>query len=131
MEKNRRRPHQVKIRMSTAEYRHLKTRLKKSGMTQQALIMCALLGIRLTTPEELEQLRMSNEILKEICQNMRAIGNNINQIARHSNQCSQVSKSDIDYLKEQVERISKENNKLWQLSRYLIVRLQGTHHCVT
>ena len=111
MEKNRKRPHQIKIRMSTAEYRHLKTRLKKSGMTQQALIMCALLGIRLTTPEELEQLHISNEQLKEICQNMRAIGNNINQIARHTNQCSQVSKSDIDYLKEQVERISKPTNK--------------------
>ncbi len=128
MEKNRRRPHQVKIRMSTAEYRHLKTRLKKSGMTQQALIMCALLGIRLTTPEELEQLRISNEQLNVISQNLRAIGNNINQIARHANQCSHISPSDIEYIKQNIENINKEVNKVWLCSRYVTQRLLGAHH---
>ncbi len=126
MEKNRKRPHQIKIWMSTAEMKHLKSRIKKSGMTQQALIMNALLDIRMTTPEELEQLRISNDQLKDIAQNMRAIGNNINQIARHANQCSQVSPSDIEYIKQNFENLNKEVNELWQYSRYVLIRVQGT-----
>ncbi|MCR5313659.1 MAG: MobC family plasmid mobilization relaxosome protein [Bacteroidaceae bacterium] len=126
--KKRHRTHQVKIRMTEAEYRHLKIMTRKSGMTQQGILLSAFCNVKATTPEEIEQLKETNKQLKTICQNIRAIGNNINQIAKYANQCAGINPSDVLTTQKHIRTLNKEVTELWQYSRYVIQRLQGTPH---
>ena len=120
--------HQIKIRMTDDEYNRFKTKLNESGLTQQAFIICAIDGIRSTTPEELEQLRISNDCLRVICSNIRAIGNNINQIAKHANQYAAITPSDIYEMQSYIKALQKEANSTWRYSRLATIRLQPMRH---
>lgn len=126
--KNRYRNHQVKIRMTEAEYRHLRAMVCKSGMTQQAILLSAFCNIRATTPDEIDQLKEANEHLKAICQNIRAIGNNVNQIAKHTNQCAGINQKDVVAVQNCIRTLNMEASEIWQYSRYVMQRLQGTQH---
>ena len=124
----KKRTHQIKIRLSDSEYLQVKDKISKSGLTQQAYLICALEQIKSTTPEELEELKKTNEHLKIISQNIRSIGNNINQLAKHTNIVGVTSSSDIKDVKLLVQSLHKEVATLWQYSRAVILRLKASPH---
>lgn len=99
---NRTRPKQVVIRMTDDEFNTVKEKVELSGMKQQEYLIKAITGKNITNTDG----------LKELTPELKRIGVNLNQIAKTCNQGNQASYDEI-------QRIGKELNEVWQLLRQL------------
>lgn len=117
--------HQVKIRLNDGEYLRLKNRIRHSGQTQQSYLLCAIEDVKSTSSKEVTQLKIANEHLKVISVNIRAIGNNVNQIAKHANKCNAITSEEMDMIQQHIRELNKEVNRVWRYSRLVLVRLLG------
>ncbi len=124
--KNRTRAHCVKVRMNDAEYEQFIHMVSLSGQTQQSYIMAAIAGIKSTTPEEIEILKRINDTTSGVYRNIRGIGSNINQMAKHANETGYTGAEDIKEARLAVQEIKDEVHPIWQSLKLLIRRLQGT-----
>ncbi len=99
---NRIRPKQIVIRLTEQEKEKLQVKVKKSGLIQQDyLIKCIL-----------EKPVLNTDGLKEITPQIKKIGVNLNQIAKTCNEGNQATY-------EEIQKIGKELNEVWQLLRQL------------
>lgn len=96
----RKRPIQVKFRMSEDEAAQLRSKVEQSGMSQQEYLIRAATG----------QPIMNTEGIKELLPQLGKIGSNLNQIARALNQ-------DKFYSYKLITENQKELNEIWQLLR--------------
>lgn len=72
MKSNRKRKHQIALRLNDAEMNHLNTNARKTGMNREAYLRMLILG---SVPAE-----KPNEDFLEVIKQLRHIGNNINQL---------------------------------------------------
>ncbi len=99
---NRTRPKQIVIRLTEKEKEQLKKKVDKSGLRQQDyLIKCIL-----------NKPVLNTDGLKEITPQIKKIGVNLNQIARTCNEGNQATY-------EEIQKVGKELNEVWQLLRQL------------
>ena len=128
MPKRRARAHCVKVRMNDSEYAQFRQKVCQSGQTQQSYLMAAIDDVKSATPEEIEVLKQINNTTSGVYRNIRGIGNNINQMARHANETGYTSAEDIREVRIAVQQLQNEVHPIWQSLRLLIQRLQGTRH---
>ncbi len=96
---------QVTITLSETQHRQLKTSAQRSGRTLTAYLResaFAYMAERYLVPRDIED-SLSGAIME-----FRAIGNNINQIAKHSNTQRRASLDDIKQSLELVRQLEKQ-----------------------
>ena len=78
----RKRNHTVTIRMNKEEYELLQSKVKKSGRTQQEVVITAIADLKIASTEEVEELKRLNQMFADILSQLRGATTNVNQIAR-------------------------------------------------
>jgi hypothetical protein len=99
---SRKRPKQIKIRVSEAEQNLIKERVSKSNVSQNEYIIKAVLNKKIIVVEGLP------ELTKEI----KRIGINLNQLTKLAHEGKVNCKSELIEIEEEL-------NKAWQLLRSL------------
>ena len=102
MGENRKDNRQIKFRVSDHEYEELEQTANNFHMSVPAFAKKRAMGYRMKPPK----VDKSGAI--EIAKQLRAIGNNVNQLTRRAN----ASNGKID--SEELQAIKKELHKIWQ-----------------
>ena len=117
----RKRNYTVTIRMNKAEYELLQRKVRESGRTQQAVVISAIAELKITSAEEIKELKRLNELLAEILRQLRGAASNINQIARRMNSDGFIPRGDyLTKLNENIIQYRRECEDIWRLIRQLI-----------
>src|SRR5699024_431998 len=106
MGENRKDNRQIKFRVSDHEYEELEQTAYNFHMSVPAFAKKRALGYRMKPPK----VDKSGAI--EIAKQLRAIGNNVNQLTKRAN----ASNGKID--SEELQAIKKELHKIWQQFNY-------------
>lgn len=117
----RKRNHAITIRMEQKEYDALTEKVKESGQTQQSFIINSALSARISSKEELKEIKRLSEVCANNNRQLRGIGTNLNQLAKVANQKGAIPAINVlsDILSE-VNILRKEADKNWQSIRQLI-----------
>ena len=99
----------LKFRVSEDEERIIRRNADKCGMNTSAYIRKSVFGDKIIVCD--------NGAIYMLCSNIRAIGNNINQIARVANSCRSVNTRDIEELRSQVDKAERLINEYFSTAR--------------
>ena len=99
----------IKFRVSEDEERIIRRNAAKCGMNMSAFIRKSVFGEKIIVCD--------NGAIYMLCSNTRAIGHNINQIARVANSCRSVNTRDIDELRSQVDKAERLINHYFSTAR--------------
>jgi len=102
MTANRKENKQIKFRVSDQEHRRLETMAAHTGKTVPAFCKETAMGVKIKSP------KIDHDGAMKIMSELRRIGTNVNQIAKHLNSFENVDQIEID-------EVQKELTKLWQL----------------
>lgn len=95
--------HQLHVMLSEKDYAHMKEQQRRSGLSTSALIRSLLAG--------LEVKERPTETTIEVCRELKAIGNNLNQLTWAANRGAPVST-------EQLAELHRDLNRLWCWAKY-------------
>lgn len=101
MGENRNESKQIKFRVSEDEFERLEQMAKDFQMSVPAFVKKKAQGTRMRPP------KIDREGAFEIARELRAIGNNVNQISRKANQGNSIPR-------EELREVQKELQALWQ-----------------
>ena len=99
---NRTEPKQVSFRVTDQEYEKLEKIAESMNLSVPAMVKRKAQGLKATTP------KIDLTGAREIATELRRIGGNVNQIAKHLNQGINPSKGEL-------EGIERELSAIWQL----------------
>lgn len=117
----RKRNRTVSIRMTDEEYTQLLAKVKASGQTMQAYITGSSLTGRVSSSEEIDEIRSRNKILASIDTKLRGMGTNLNQMAHVANGHGVIpTASELVRISESVNLIRREVSEEWRSTRLLI-----------
>ena len=123
----RKRNHPVYVRFSDQEYDQLMEKVTQSGQTLQSYIIHTSLSGRVTSAEEVAELRAKNEWLSDIDRQLRGMGTNLNQMARIANGYGWIpSADDLEQIASDVKEIKAEVNAQWRSTRQSISQQNPT-----
>ena len=108
MDANRRRDLQINFRVTLAERQIIKDRITKSGFKEEGEYLR-----RMAIDGYIFQL--DNSDLKQLIYEINKIGTNINQIAHKINKENEIYQTDMDEIKEKMD-------KIWRLMRQSILQ---------
>ena len=112
---NRIRPKQMSFRLSEEEYRQLKERISKSGLSSQEYLLRAVMKSTQTIQSNSELKEMLPE-LKKVSTELSRQGNNLNQIATVLNKRGYVDyRNTLTQTLEEVRHATEEAKEVWQL----------------
>lgn len=103
----RKEPKQISFRVSESEFEKLKRSAEIFQMSVPAFVKSKAQGTKLVTPK----IDRSGAI--EIAKQLRAIGNNVNQMARATN-AAELNPNLAANLTAELQNVQKELNQLWQ-----------------
>lgn len=95
--------HQLHVILNEKDYAHLKEQQRRSGLSTSALIRSLLAG--------LEVKERPTETTIDFCQELKAIGNNLNQLTWAANRGAPVSA-------EQLAELHRDLNRLWCWAKF-------------
>jgi hypothetical protein len=98
---NRKENRQIKFRVNDDEFQKLEQMAKVSGMSVPAFVKKKAQGLRMAAP------KIDREGAFEIARQLRAIGNNVNQLSKRANEGKEVPN-------EVLKDVQKELHDLWQ-----------------
>ena len=78
----RKRPIELKFRLSEEEYKLLQKKLAEAGMNRNAFLVCLITGATIFPKDEMIRLNMEYAMINRL---LRGVGTNINQIAKVAN----------------------------------------------
>lgn len=120
----RNRKNVITIRMNDTEYEMLKTRVKESGLTQQAFIINAIEDATISSAAEVEVLKNLGRTLVDLVRQLRGLATNVNQLAHTANVYHVLPAMDeLSQIHEEVTSFKKEGEKVW-LSIKLSIKKQ-------
>ena len=99
---NRKEPKQISFRVSQEEFKRLEEMAEQLGMTVPAFCKAKAQGAKIKAP------KIDRQGAFQIASELRRIGVNVNQIAKHLN-------SGLNVPKGQINALQEELSKLWQL----------------
>jgi|LGVE01.1.fsa_nt_gb hypothetical protein len=102
MAKNRKENKQIKFRVSDQEHDRLELMSSQIGKSIPAFCKSKAMGIKIKSP------KIDHDGALKIMSELRRIGTNVNQIAKHLNSFESVNQLEID-------EVEKELTKIWQL----------------
>ena len=112
---NKSRPKQMSFRLSEKEYRQLKERISKSGLSSQDYLLRAVMKSTQTIQSNSELKEMLPE-LKKVSTELSRQGNNLNQIATVLNKRGYVDyRNTLTQTLEEVRHATEEAKEVWQL----------------
>lgn len=106
---NRKESRQVNFRVNDLEFERLEQMAKDVGMTVPTFCKKKAQGARMRPP------KIDGDGAKEISRQLRAIGNNVNQLAKGVNSGKAVSDGDLRAIHEDLQAINKELEAIWRL----------------
>lgn len=95
--------HQLHVMLNEKDYARLKEQQRRSGLSTSALIRSLLAG--------LEIRERPTEATMEVCRELKAIGNNLNQLTWAANRGAPVSA-------EQLEELHQDLKRLWCWAKF-------------
>lgn len=114
----RKRPIEVKFRLSEEEYKLLQQRLVEACMNRNTFLVQLISGVQIYPRDRLMELNIQYQIMNRL---IRGIGTNINQIARVANSTKSVPSAGLladMYL--EVQTIKNNLQPLWTETRKTI-----------
>ena len=112
---NKSRPKQMSFRLSEKEYRQLKERISKSGLSSQEYLLRAVMKSTQTIQSNSELKEILPE-LKKVSTELSRQGNNLNQIATVLNKRGYVDyRNTLTQTLEEVRHATEEAKEVWQL----------------
>lgn len=106
-EPKRKEPKQISFRVSELEFEKLKRSAESFQMSVPTFVKSKAQGAKLVTP------KVDRAGAIEIAKQLRAIGNNVNQMARVTN-ASELDPAAADNLTVELQKVQKELNKIWE-----------------
>jgi len=103
----RKEPKQISFRVSESEFEKLKRSAETFQMSVPAFVKSKAQGSKLVTP------KIDRPGAVEIAKQLRAIGNNVNQMARATNAAELDPNSAVN-LTAELQNVQKELNQIWQ-----------------
>lgn len=128
-EQNRTRTHQVKYRLSDAEYKMYLKKVEASGMTQQEYFLHVMNDSNITVDNNLEKIPELLQVLYDLLRQVKGIAVNCNQMARvcNTNRKTPTGKK-LEELADSCNNFMKEGNEIWASLKQLIHRAVHMQH---
>lgn len=122
---DKKRTHRVYARLSDREYEVFKNKYEdvKPKTINSFLLDCIMDG-KITSPEEIEELKEMNRHLAEIVRQIKGACNNLNQIAYVANKTGNVDIKEAQKLVQLIKNERMEVEPLWQSTRLLQAMLE-------
>lgn len=108
MGENRKESRQVKFRVSDHEFERLEQMAKEFQMSVPAFVKAKAQGARMRPP------KINREGAFEIARQLRAIGNNVNQISRRANEGYAIPKGELQDVQKELQNIWQQFNSAIQ-----------------
>lgn len=116
----RKRPIELKFRLSADEYELLKGKLKEAGMSRNAFLVRLIVDAEIYPKDQLQELNVQYDMMNRL---LRGVATNINQIAKHANTSRTIPSAkllldmyqDVQVLKNNLQPLWEETRStLWQ-----------------
>lgn len=113
----------VSIRYSDEEYKVLQERIKESGQTKSAYIINATLNGKVSSADDVQEMKEQSKLLLDIDKQLRGMGTNLNQMAHVANGKGIIPSADkLIEIERVVVAVKKEVDDIWQSTRQSIGR---------
>ena len=116
----RKRPIEVKFRLSQAEYELMQRKLAESGMSRNAFLIRLISDAQIYPRDLLMELCLEYRIMNRL---IRGISTNVNQIAKIANSNKSVPAANfLMEMHQEIQTIKKNLQPLWEASRRITWR---------
>lgn len=123
----RRRNIAVIVRMNETEYADFISRVKESGLSQQAYMIRAVRGAAITTAEEIDVLKTISRTFADLERQLRGLATNVNQMAHTANAYGFLpSAKTLELLSDLLCDYRKESERIWLSIRSSINQPKAT-----
>ena len=113
----------VSIRYSDEEYKVLHEKIKESGQTKSAYIINATLNGKVSSADDVQEMKEQSKLLSNIYKQLRGMGTNLNQMAHVANGKGIIPSADkLIEIERVVVAVKKEVDDIWQSTRQSIGR---------
>ena len=113
----------VSIRYSDEEYKVLQERIKESGQTKSAYIINATLNGKVSSADDVQEMKEQSKLLLDIDKRLRGMGTNLNQMAHVANGKGIIPSADkLKEIEREVVDVKREVDDIWQSTRQSIGR---------
>lgn len=113
----------VSIRYSDEEYKMLQERIKESGQTKSAYIINATLNGKVSSADDVQEMKEQSKLLLDIDKQLRGMGTNLNQMAHVANGKGIIPSADkLKEIEREVVEVKREVDDIWQSTRQSIGR---------
>jgi hypothetical protein len=117
----RRRNHVVYARFSDDEYEALLEKVRQTGQKMQSYIIHSSLSSRISSAEELDELKRQTLILEDMSEQLRGIGTNLNLLAHIADGQRIIPTTEtLVRISNKVSQIKKEVDEKWLSTRQSI-----------
>ena len=111
----------VSIRYSDEEYKVLQEKIKESGQTKSAYIINATLNGKVSSADDVQEMKEQSKLLSDIYKQLRGMGTNLNQMAHVANGKGIIPSADkLKEIERVVVAVKKEVDDIWQSTRQSI-----------
>ena len=123
----RRRNKAITIRLTEEEYALLCSKLKQTGVSQQAYIISAVRGATIIPSDEIAVLKDISKTFAELEKQLRGLATNVNQMAHVANGLGILpAENDLKRLSVQLGNYRKDSEQIWQSIRSSINQQKAT-----
>ena len=113
----------VSIRYSDEEYKVLHEKIKESGQTKSAYIINATLNGKVSSADDVQEMKEQSKLLLDIDKQLRGMGTNLNQMAHVANGKGIIPSADkLKEIEREVVDVKREVDDIWQSTRQSIGR---------
>ncbi len=123
----RKRDKAITIRMTEEEYALLCSKLKQTGVSQQAYIISAIKNVSVIPSDQLAVMKEISATFASLEQQLRGMATNINQMARIANSRNYAPGMRVlEKISREIEGYRKDSEEIWQSIRSLIAQQKAT-----
>jgi len=119
----RRRNKAITIRLTEEEYALLCSKLKQTGVSQQAYIISAIKDVSVIPSDQLAVMKEISTTFASLEQQLRGMATNINQMARIANSRNYAPGIRVlEKISREIAGYRKDSEEIWQSIRSLIAQ---------
>ena len=123
----RRRNKAITIRLTEEEYALLCSKLKQTGVSQQAYIISAINDVSVIPSDQLAVMKEISATFASLEQQLRGMATNINQMARIANSRNYAPGIRVlEKISREIAGYRKDSEEIWQSIRSLIAQQKAT-----
>ena len=123
----RRRNKAITIRLTEEEYALLCSKLKQTGVSQQAYIISAIKNVSVIPSDQLAVMKEISATFASLEQQLRGMATNINQMARIANSRNYAPGIRVlEKISREIAGYRKDSEEIWQSIRSLIAQQKAT-----